>query len=153
MPGPRHHLRIALTAFAAVGALSWVAGNASASVASSPTSTRSCCVKRACTICCCEPGLFSRSGQPAERLTPLGLNGAGLVGRASLPCECSSHDPAGPADHRAARQDERSRELDQGVPEVGELGMLRSRLFARPFLAPSRFSKSPLHLRSTRLRI
>src|SRR5437773_685117 len=56
---------------------------------------RECCLKRACTVCCCKPTTTNAPTGRAQQAAALPSNGVGLRSSA-LPCECRSSDPSAP---------------------------------------------------------
>lgn len=107
MTQARRHLQALAVAFVAIVGLLSMAGNVDAS------STGGCCVKRASTVCCCEPASLA---SPAARQAP-GSIGSSLNSTA-LPCECRSSDSPAPASRHESRSVEEQSE--RGVDECVE---------------------------------
>lgn len=150
MTGLRHNLRLSLIAFAAaVGALS-VASDVSASNTGPQNGARACCLKRACSVCCCEPAAVA---SPVHEPADPRFTGAGLAGRTAPPCECRSNGPAAPAPGPESRPGGQRIDPGHGESVVLTIDVPSAETLARHLRPAARLSKAPLHLRTTRLLI
>jgi hypothetical protein len=152
MTDRRHIFRLSLLALVAVAGMLSVVTDASASTPkrSSANSTDACCLKRVCTVCCCESASASATRKTNSTL-PRGE--ASLASRPAPPCECRSGDPVAPAPRPEPRPTDPRPERDRGAPVDLTLDSPRSATFATVVPPASGLSKAPLHLRTTRLLI
>lgn len=137
-------------AFLAMMGISSMAGDAKASATGN--AVRDCCLKRVCTVCCCEPAGASTAPQAAGKsITRLPVERS--VSTPALPCECRSGDPASPVSSHHPRTVE-----ERGGQVVGEAVALTpegpvSASFARLVPPSASPPHSPLYLRNARLLI
>jgi hypothetical protein len=151
MTNARQHLRLLSIAFVAImGVLSTV-GDAKASNTTG-ASLRECCLKRICTVCCCEPTsgsslpetVWQTSAQPS---TAVGLRPA------TFPCECRSSDPATPDSRHESRSVGERTEPDCGESVDLTFPTPAAVTLARLILPNASATNSPLYLRTARLLI
>jgi hypothetical protein len=143
-----HHLRLLAVAFAAIlGSLS-MAGDVKAAEATS----RECCLKRSCIVCCCEP-TSSAGTLVAARQVETTASGESSLSSRSIPCECRSGDPAAPDSRQESRPGEERSPQDCG--EFVEVAFPAPLVATLARLVPPNASppRSPLYLRTERLLI
>jgi hypothetical protein len=150
----RRYLPLTWTALLATSAMLSVVGDASASSTSglAPNGARACCLKRACTVCCCTPA--SAGSAPLTTRRSIALTGsAGSLSIPARPCECRSSEPAVPA----SSQESRPCEVRDGHAHgaAANLGIRApvTLTFARLVQTTASPPRSPLYLRTARLLI
>jgi len=141
-------------ALAAIMGMLSVVSDASASMKPAPrNASRSCCLKRVCTACCCESASVPTRRETAERSVANRPNGAGLASSPALPCECRSNDPAAPAQKPESRSDDHRSDRDRDDTVDPTLDSPPAIPFVRVTLPAASLSKAPLYLRTTHLLI
>jgi hypothetical protein len=139
---------------AAIMGMLLMVSEASASTKPAPRdASRSCCLKRVCTACCCEPASVPTRRETIERSVANRPNGAGLARSPALPCECRSNDPAAPAQKPESRSDDRRSDRDRDDTVELTLDSPPAIPFVRVTLPAASLSKAPLYLRTTHLLI
>lgn len=146
----RRHFRIPAIAFLAILGLSSIVGDAKASTPGD--SSRTCCLKRVCNLCCCKPA--SSSGVPEQAKKHVVLSrGEHSVSAPARPCECRSSDPASPASSRGTRSFEERGDQKGNATVALTSARVTEGAFDRPVPPRAQLSHAPLYLRNARLLI
>ena len=141
-------------ALAAVIGILLVVSDASASTKPALRDTsRSCCLKRICTACCCEPASVPTRRDTAEHSVANRPSGAGLASSPAFPCECRSNDPAAPAQKPESHSDDHRSDRDRDETVDPTLDSPPAIPFIGVALPVASLSKAPLYLHTTHLLI